>query len=94
MRSVSSWLRVARWGSSSDWSALRSKPPQIRPDEAVDEVDELVIEGLLGLWVFRWWVCGGLSMDCGGGFAVMVGLWVFRWWFAVDFQWIAVVGLP
>uniref|UniRef100_A0A2N9EVM7 Uncharacterized protein n=1 Tax=Fagus sylvatica TaxID=28930 RepID=A0A2N9EVM7_FAGSY len=56
----------------------------------------------------RWWVCcdggfvgfpmvvcGGLSVDCGGGFAVMVGLWVcgfavmvglwvFRWWFAVD----------
>ena len=32
-------------------------------------------------------------MDSGGGFAVMVGLWVFRWWFAVDFQWIAVVGL-
>ena len=63
MRSVSSWLRVARWGSSSDWSALRSKPPQIRPDEAVDEVDELVIEGFAGFVGFpmvglRWIIDG------------------------------------
>jgi hypothetical protein len=117
MRLVSLWLRAARWGLSSDWSTLRSKLPQIRPDEAVDEVDELVIERFAGfvgflmvglklvLWVFRdggfvgfpmvglrwiisglqWWVCcdggfvgfpmvvcGGLSVDCGGGFAVMV----------------------
>ena len=48
MRSVSSWLRAAQWDSSSDRSALRSKPPQIRPDEAVDEVDELMIEGFAG----------------------------------------------
>jgi hypothetical protein len=43
--------------------------PRSGPDEAVDEVNELVIEGgTVGLELRR---------------AVMVGLWVFLWWFAV-----------
>ena len=53
--------------------------PKSRPDEVVDEVDELVIEVS----------AVGFKLEC----AVMVGLWVFLWWFAVNLRWIAVVGL-
>ncbi len=53
-------------------------------DEAVDEVDELVIEGgAVGLELGRAAMVG-LWVSCDGGFAVMVSLWVFLWWFAED----------
>ncbi|GMY29554.1 hypothetical protein FCV25MIE_24796 [Fagus crenata] len=74
----------ARIGALCDRSRPRS-----RPNEAVD--DELMIEGgAVGLELGRAvMVVLRVCLVC--GFAGLLGLWVC--WFAVDYRWIAVVGL-
>uniref|UniRef100_A0A2N9H4Z6 Uncharacterized protein n=1 Tax=Fagus sylvatica TaxID=28930 RepID=A0A2N9H4Z6_FAGSY len=75
-RSVSSWLRAARWDSSLDRSSwLRAA----RWDSSSDQSSWLMAApGVC-------WVCGSVMVGlCDGGFAVMVALWVCLWWFAVD----------
>jgi hypothetical protein len=74
-RSVSSWLRAARWDSSLDRSSwLRAA----RWNSSSDQSSWLMAAPGV-CWVC--WVCGvcGSVMVglCDGGFAVMVALWVF-----------------
>ena len=66
--------------------------PRSGPNEAVDEVDELMIEDgvvglqlgctmMVGLWVFLWW----FAVDCGGGFAFCSGFLIFFFFFFFHF---------